>query len=306
MQTALYLQIEYCRNYHKMKNLETLQKIKRLTISALVADDILMGLLVLKGGNALELAYDITSRGSIDIDFSMNQDFTDKEKQRLQNEFESLLENEFSKENLQVFDIHFSSRPEIVNDAVKSFWGGYLLEFKVIEKNKYEALNGNLESIQRNALQIHLNNSTIFTVDISKYEYIAEKRAKDIQGAIVYVYSPEMLAIEKLRALCQQIPAYKEIVFSMTPKSRARDFYDIYNLTTSFSIDYKTSENMELMMHIFDAKRVPVGFIKEIPVHKEFHRQSWESVIDTVSNKEDLKDFDYYFDFVMNQFSHLI
>ena len=63
-----------------MTNIAMLNKIKRLTISALVADDILMGILVLKGGNALDLVYDITNRGSIDIDFSMEKDFTDQEK----------------------------------------------------------------------------------------------------------------------------------------------------------------------------------------------------------------------------------
>ena len=52
-----------------MVNSELLKKIKRLTISALVSDDILMGILVLKGGNALDLAYDLSNRGSIDIDF---------------------------------------------------------------------------------------------------------------------------------------------------------------------------------------------------------------------------------------------
>lgn len=45
-----------------MTSLETLQRIKMLTISALVADDILMGILVLKGGNALDLAYDIRNK----------------------------------------------------------------------------------------------------------------------------------------------------------------------------------------------------------------------------------------------------
>ncbi len=39
-----------------------------------------MGILVLKGGNALDLVYDISNRGSIDIDFSMESDFTEKEK----------------------------------------------------------------------------------------------------------------------------------------------------------------------------------------------------------------------------------
>ncbi len=288
-----------------MTNLETLQRIKRLTISALVADEILMGILVLKGGNALDLAYDITNRGSIDIDFSMEKDFSEMEKSRLLSQISHLLNKEFAKENLVAFDINFFDRPQKINDAVKSFWGGYLLEFKVIHQNKYEALNGDPESIRRNAVPIHNDSSTKFTVDISKYEYVTDKRAKDIEGAVVYVYTPEMLALEKLRALCQQISKYKEVVFSMTPRSRARDFYDIYNLTESFSIDFKLAENIELCKHIFEAKHVPLDYISLLPEQREFHRQSWESVINTVNQKEYLNEFDVYFDYVMNIFKHL-
>ena len=114
-----------------------------------------------------------------------------------------------------------------------------------------------------------------------------------------------MLALEKLRALCQQVPEYRGIVFSMTPKSRARDFYDIYNLTRSFSIDYKIPENIELCKHIFDAKRVPLDFINKIEDQRELHRQSWNSLTDTVGEKEILKDYDFYFDFVIEQLGHL-
>ncbi|MES2397365.1 MAG: nucleotidyl transferase AbiEii/AbiGii toxin family protein [Bacteroidota bacterium] len=288
-----------------MTDLETLRKIKKLTISALVADDILMGILVLKGGNALDLAYDITNRGSIDIDFSIEKDFSEKEKQGLLNQISYLLSKEFSKEDLVVFDIHFSDRPHTINDAVKSFWGGYLLEFKVISKSKHDSFNGDLDSIRRNALPIHSDSSPKFTVDISKYEYIANKRAKDIEGSVVYVYSPEMLALEKLRALCQQIPNYKEIVFSMTSKSRARDFYDIYNIAESFSADFKSEENVELCKHIFEAKRVPLNYINLLKDQREFHRQGWESVINTVNPKEKLKNFDFYFDYVITLFDHL-
>ena len=39
-----------------------------------------------------------------------------------------------------------------------------------------------------------------------------------MEGATVYVYSPEMLAIEKYRALCQQVPEYKNVIKSMTLK----------------------------------------------------------------------------------------
>lgn len=235
----------------------------------------------------------------------MEKDFSERERNSLLNKITDLLITEFSKENLVPFDIRFSDKPQNINDDIKSFWGGYVLEFKVIPKNMYETLNGDKESIRRNALHLHADNSTKFTVDISKYEYVADKRAKDIEGAIVYVYSPEMLALEKLRALCQQNIRYKEVVYSMTSKSRARDFYDIYNLTTSFSINFKSPENIELCNHIFDAKHVPLSYISLIGEQKELHRQSWESVINTVNQKEHLKDFDFYFDYVIRIFKHL-
>ncbi|MBK9737088.1 MAG: nucleotidyl transferase AbiEii/AbiGii toxin family protein [Saprospiraceae bacterium] len=159
--------------------------------------------------------------------------------------------------------------------------------------------------MRRNAVQLHSDNSTKFTIDISKYEYVTDKRAKDIEGAVVYVYSPEMLALEKLRALCQQLPIYKGVVFSMTPRSRARDFYDVYNLTEAFSINFKLPGNIELCKFIFDAKRVPMTYISLLPDQREFHRQSWESVINTVNQNETLKDFDYYFDYMIVTFKHL-
>lgn len=54
-----------------------INEIKRCTLQAMMKDDLLMQGLVLKGGNALQLAYDITNRGSIDIDFSMENEFKD-------------------------------------------------------------------------------------------------------------------------------------------------------------------------------------------------------------------------------------
>lgn len=283
-----------------------LNRIKLLTISALVSDENLMGMLVLKGGNALDLAYDISFRGSIDIDFSIEGEFTEFEMGKIQFQISELLKYEFLKEGLAVFDIKLTEKPNIIHENVRSFWGGYLLEFKMIEYEKFQLMKGDQESLRRMALTIHQDNSTKFTVDISKYEYIADSRKKELEGAIVNVYSPEMLAIEKLRALCQQVPDYKEIIYSMTSKSRARDFYDIYNLTNAFSIDYSLPQNVELCQNIFKAKRVPLTFIKFIPKQREFHRQSWASLVDTVNQKEVLKEFDFYFDFVVKKFEHLV
>lgn len=239
------------------------------------------------------------------VDFSMERDFTDKEKERIKKQIGGLLDDEFIKIGLVAFDVQFYDRPNVISEKVKSFWGGYQLEFKIIEKDKFDSYKSDLESLRRNAMPIHQDHSPKFTVDISKYEYVADKRAKDLEGTTVFVYSPEMLAIEKLRALCQQVPKYKDIIISMTPRSRARDFYDIYNLTQSFSIDYTKQENIDLTRHIFDAKRVPIDFYNLLEEQRDFHRGSWDSVLATVDQKEDLKEFDFYFDFVLSQFNHL-
>ena len=284
---------------------EFLEKVKRLTIAALVADDILMGILVLKGGNALNLAYEISSRGSIDIDFSMERDFTEREKGMLRNQIDSLLNSEFNRAGLRVVDAKLLDRPKGIDETVKNFWGGYTLEFKLIEQEKYDALQGDPELVRRNTISLHGNNSPVFCVDISKYEYVASKRPKEINGSVVYVYTPEMLALEKLRALCQQVREYRKVVKRMTSKSRARDFYDIHNLLTSFRLDFSSKENVQLAEHIFSAKRVPLAYVGKLEEYREWHRQSWPAVLQTIHQGEQVAEFDFYFDFVLERFAHL-
>ncbi len=283
-----------------------IEKIKRLTIGALVSDELLMGILVLKGGNALNIAYDISDRGSVDIDFSMESDFTEAEKNRLRNQFDFILNDEFSKENYKVFDVKFSERPEVMDDSVKEFWGGYLLEFKIMNFDKYQSFSGDLEAARREALPLGKNGSTKFMVDISKYEFVAKKKPVDIEGSVVYVYTPEMIALEKLRAICQQLEDYKEIVVRMKSSPRARDFFDIHNLCSHFSIDFKLDENIKLAEVIFTSKKVPLNFISKIGEQYELHRENWESVLQTINQEEDeLNDFDFYFNFVLETFKHL-
>ena len=51
--------------------------IRKIAIVALFADDFLFERLVLKGGNALGLALGMSSRTSLDLDFSIENDFDD-------------------------------------------------------------------------------------------------------------------------------------------------------------------------------------------------------------------------------------
>lgn len=60
-----------------MNSLEFLQRVRTLVVVAMFSDDVLMRRLVLKGGNLMDLVYDISARSSLDVDFSIDGDFPD-------------------------------------------------------------------------------------------------------------------------------------------------------------------------------------------------------------------------------------
>jgi len=180
-----------------------LAQIRRLVIIALFSDDALLEQLVLKGGNAVSLVYGLGHRASLDIDVSIDGDFenVDDTKGRI---FQSLRRH-FGSVGWGVFDERFDRRPaESGNEQSK--WGGYFAEFKLIEKKRYEELGGGLEDLRLNAIVIGPSQQRIFRVELSKHEFCAGKTDVEMDDYAVYVYTPEMIAIEKLRAICQQMP----------------------------------------------------------------------------------------------------
>ena len=72
---------------------------------------------------------------------------------------------------------------------------------------------------------------------------------------------------------------------------------------TTRGIDLAAPDNIELVRLIFGAKRVPPALLGKIAGEREFHRSDWQSVIS--ATKGDLRDFDYYFDFVIEQVKRL-
>ena len=281
-----------------MVDLELLEKIKRITIIALVSDDVLLEKLVLKGGNAINLIHKLSSRASIDLDYSMKDDFTPEEYIDIENRIKKALEAAFKENGYQIFDFKFYEKPEKVNENVRHFWGGYAVEFKIIESEKYTSFK-DIDTLRRHAVVIGKDNSTKYSIDISKYEFIEEKVGYEIDGYTLFAYTPEMIICEKIRAICQQVPEYKEIVKSMTPKSRARDFFDIYTLMTHFSVDLTKTENIELLKNILAVKNVPISFLAKISDSKKLHEESYTQLKDTIRSFEKLESFDYYFEFVL-------
>ena len=147
-------------------------QIRRLVIIAMFSDDTLFNQLALKGGNALNLVYRLGSRSSVDVDLSLENDFANMDDSR-ERIFRGLRDR-FAEVGLVVFDEKFERRPQNANSADDK-WGGYQVEFKLMDRAKHESMGANLERVRREALSIGPGDQRIFRIQISKYEFCQGK-----------------------------------------------------------------------------------------------------------------------------------
>lgn len=273
-------------------------EVRQLTIIALFSDDLLFDQIVLKEGNALSLVYGLSPRTSLDLDFSIDEDFSDLDdtKRRI---FRAI-KDRFATAGFVVFDESMEPKPQILGPGQHAWWGGYELRFKIIEEAKHRAFGGNLENIRRNALVIGPAQMRSFSVDFSKFEYCEGKVERELNSYTIYVYSPEMIVLEKLRAICQQMPEY---TLRARPSPRARDFYDIWRVVTAAGLTLDAPANIELARHIFAAKQVPMSLLGKVEAQREVHRPDWPAVESAVP--ETLHAYDFYFDFVIRLITSL-
>lgn len=269
-------------------------EIRSLVIVALFAEDQLLDQLVLKGGNAINLIYGYGSRSSLDIDCSIDGDFADPDQTGAI--LLRALQTRFRERDYEVFDFSFRPRPSVRRSEINSRWGGYAAEFKIIERSRLEYAEAGIEKMRRTAVEIGPSHERTFRVDFSKHEFCGQKRQEELQDYAIYVYTPEMLSLEKLRAICQQMEEYS-IQRNRTP--RARDFYDIYVVLNEGKVNWADQNCLDVARNIFGAKEVPPRLIELIPSYREFHQQDWPSVENSVS--ETLESFDFYFHFVIRE-----
>jgi predicted nucleotidyltransferase component of viral defense system len=277
----------------------TIDQLKRLTIVALFSEDELVHKLVLKGGNALSLAHNVSSRASFDLDFSMEGAFEQSELERIRSRIESRFVQTFEPAGYVVFDVTLEPKPENISPDLEAFWGGYDLQFKLISRARYDELGGRLDAIRREAIPSRPGGKARFEIDISRHECCVGKQTVEIDRFTVYVYTPAMVVCEKIRAICQQAPAYASFV-RKHQAPRTRDFFDIHEVVNRFNINLATRENQELLRKMFRAKRVPLELLLKITEQREFHRQGWDALRDTVDPAVRLRRFDFYFDYVLN------
>lgn len=274
-----------------------LDKIKILAVQAMFSDDELLEQLVLKGGNAMALVHQISARASVDLDFSLKQDFGGDIAGAETRIFRALT-GTFRASGFEVFDFRMLEKPRAITEDMRHFWGGYAVEFKLVSSDLFAEHRDDLEVLRRRA--VNLGSGTKFLIDISRFEYVDDKQPVDFEGYMIYVYSPVMIVCEKLRAICQQMPEYGPIIKrDRAGSARARDFVDIFVLMETLKLDLTTEKTVQILRSMFDVKKVPLAFLGKVPEVYEFHRAGFAAVEATVTPEFELKEFRFYFDYVL-------
>lgn len=279
---------------------DLLRKLKQLAIISLFADDELMEKFVLKGGNAIDIAYNINERASTDVDVSMESDFDPAKLDAIKARLSAALWKTFDDADYAVFDVTLEKKPAMDFPETKEFWGGYSLTFKVLDKARYQTLQGNLASLRRQAIVVGDANRRKFQVDISKFEFCRPKKALSLSGYRIYVYTPVMVIYEKIRAICQQTVHYEQVV-KLNRRGRAKDFYDIVTIKDFIGDPEQLflPDNLAILKQIFAAKRVDPILLAHLEADRAFHEATFQEVRDAVYGNHQVEAFDFYFNEVL-------
>jgi predicted nucleotidyltransferase component of viral defense system len=255
-------------------------------IVAIYSRPTLSKLLILKGGSAMRMFDDQTARLSIDADFSIEDMLTDSAP--VFREMKRSFADTFSLHGFDLIDFYAIRKPKKLGQGFPEWWGGWACDFKLVDKKHR---NKTKETRRRNALIPEGSNSSRIKIDLSEHEYCGKRRTKTIRGSRIQAYSPEMIVLEKLRAICQQHPEYP---YRQEMNNRARDFYDIHCLTVEAS-DAFIQRCQRHLKAVFAAKEVPLwilGALWDDDAFVDEFRRGFDQVKDTVRGR--LDEFDVY------------
>lgn len=202
--------------------IDFIEKVKRHTIIAMFSDDYLMETLVLKGGNAMDVVYKVAERASIDIDFSMGLEFTKDQLPTMEARIRAVLSDTFREIGYVVFDTKFVERPRDLPKHLETCWGGYRINFKVIEADLYDKNPDNLEFLRRNARIVGEDRKKVFQIDISKFEYCeekAERESTDLRSLYIPHGCSYLKRSEQFASKCQCIE--KSYAVQHSPREHA-------------------------------------------------------------------------------------
>jgi hypothetical protein len=95
------------------------------------------------------------------------------------------------------------------------------------------------------------------------------------------------------------MPEYAAMVH-LHPRPRTRDFFDIHHTVNHFAIDLAAPANIDTLRNIFAAKKVPLDSLRKVRCEKDFHAQEFDALKATIRSEVDLKEFGFYFDYVVD------
>ena len=129
----------------------------------------------------------------------------------------------------------------------------------------------------------------------------------DFEGLSIFVYTPIMIINEKIRAICQQMEDYP---VNTTRKPRPRDFFDIHLIFTTPECGvndkiFLSEHNLNILKEMFALKKVPLELLGKISETYDFHNTAYESLKATVPTYIEVKEFKFYFDFVVEKVKKL-
>src|SRR5262245_19700238 len=156
----------------------SLEEVRRRILIALFSDDEVMDALVLKGGNALALVHHVGSRASLDMDFSMANAFPDLAEASAR--IFAALRRDFASVGYIVIDEKLEVKPSLRAETQPEWWGGYIVEFKLVEHAVYEELRGDIQAIRRRAEVLGPQQRRTYTIDISRNEFCEGKVQREI------------------------------------------------------------------------------------------------------------------------------
>jgi len=270
------------------------EQIRLLSMIALFADDELMDHVVLKGGNVLSLLYKMANRTSMDIDASLTSDLPWSLKETERRLIEAF-GRVFGAEGLEIFDVSFLQKPKTLGDKQDKRFIGYVFTFKVMESERAKAYQDRKVRKSIEAIVVGENQQRTFRVDFSTYEFIKGKSEFEIEGYVIQAYSLELIAVEKLRAICQQFPDYPG---RKKKSSRSRDFFDIYTLVHGSYVDFTNEGTLSLVRPVFDAKEVSLDYLIRLDEVFDIHEASFQALKNTIPAGIEIHDFRFYFEFI--------
>lgn len=269
-----------------------------LAIKGIFSDDDLFEILTLKGGNAMALL-DITDRASQDLDFSIKQGIRLTQDEDAP-KFKKALERTFEEEGYRIIDFKFDVKPKKTKRELPPFWGGYSINFKVMDEETYEKTY-DVSDQKRSSMALQLEGGKKkIEIDISLEEYTEDRIQMKLDEYQIHIYSPLMIVYEKMRALCQQLPDYEYASFE---KTRARDLYDIYiAIQKSQSLELReqilSSSNVHILSEMFKAKNVSLELLLKIESYREQLEDDFnQRVTPQIADRKNVPDFDFLFEF---------